>query len=258
MKTVDAVILQNIPIAKEIYSMILYFPQGFDTQPVPGQFINIEIPDKSHILRRPISISDVSVEHKAVTIIYQVKGEGTKEMSRLNAGEKINVFAFLGNGFTLPENAKKILLIGGGIGVAPMLYCAKGWSDVNFDAILGFRTADICYHLEEFAKVCGNVQVVTEDGTKGSKGYVTDVLKEYLKREKIDCIFTCGPLPMLRAVANMAAENDIDCFVSLEERMGCGMGACLVCNCKIKSADGFDYKRVCTDGPVFDAKEVIF
>ena len=257
MTTADMHVVLNEQHAKGIYKMVLYFPTVPEQTPLPGQFIHIAVP--GHSLRRPISIHDASREAGTVTIYYQVKGEGTKELSRMKTGERVNIFYFLGNGFTLKENAKKVLLVGGGIGVAPLLYAAKFWAEqASFDAILGYRSKDYAYALSEFATHCRSSRIVTEDGSAGKQGYVTDLMRAYFETEKPDMILACGPTPMLKAVQALALEKGIPTQLSLEERMGCGMGACVTCSCKIKSADGYNYLRACVDGPVFDAEEVLF
>ncbi|HOV69322.1 MAG TPA: dihydroorotate dehydrogenase electron transfer subunit [Clostridia bacterium] len=256
MRDYQATILENNPIAGDIYRLVLSFPERF-APPVPGQFVNVSIPDGSMILRRPFSIYDADMTRNTISIIYQVRGKGTAVLAQQNPGQVLNVLAFLGNGFSFPEKTGKILLIGGGMGVAPLLYCTKYWSGVAFDAVMGYRSINVCYLVNDFEKACASFSVTTEDGSIGEKGFVTDMLKKYLSQNRPDIIASCGPVPMLKAVKLAAEDLGIPCQISLEQHMGCGIGACLVCNCKIRSADGFVYKRVCADGPVFDSREVI-
>ena len=165
----------------------------------------------------------------------------------------------LGNGFSLPESGEGIILIGGGIGTPPLLSVAQTLPGQT-EAILGFRNADACILARDFALACANVQIATDDGSLGFHGLVTDLLRERIAVKEKPCtgILACGPTPMLKAIAALAQEHQIPCQVSLEERMGCGVGACLVCACKTKEADGEHYRHVCKDGPVFDAREVVW
>ena len=259
MKVIITQVLSNKQIAQGIYEMVLQYPEVFEQMPLPGQFIHIKVPESAGILRRPISINTVDVANHTITIAYQVKGKGTTAMSGFKVGDSVDVFGFLGHGYSMPHGTKKVLLIGGGIGIAPLLYCAEYWKDdVTFDAILGYRCSDVSYQIEDLEAVCGNVYVACDDGTIGEQGFVSDLLIKNIDYIKPDLIMACGPTPMLKAIVKLTQEYNIPCQISLEERMGCGMGACLVCNCKIITEDGWEYKRVCADGPVFNASEVSF
>ena len=220
-----------------------------------GQFVNILCGDK--ILRRPISICEIIGD--ILRLVYQVKGEGTAWMSKLESGDNTMIFGPLGNGFEkamkikFKEMPKNIVLIGGGIGVPPMLETLK---QTGGDVILGFRGKEHIILENDFKKYSQNVKITTDDGSAYRKGFVTDILIENLKEKEYDTVLACGPMPMLKAIADIAAQKNIPCFVSTEERMGCGIGACLVCACKLKS-QGFDgYARVCADGPVFNARYI--
>lgn len=221
-----------------------------------GQFISVYCNDKTKLLPRPISLCGIDREKGTLRLVYRVTGEGTgtEEFSKLNAGDEIRVLGPLGNGFTiLPE--KKAFLIGGGIGVPPMLQLAKEMGKTPFDIVMGYRNAD-AFLLDEF-KEQGNVLVATEDGSIGTKGNVLDAIRE--NAAKADVIYACGPTPMLRALKAYADEQNMECFISMEERMACGIGACLACVCKSKEKDehtNVNNKRICKEGPVFDAKEV--
>lgn len=219
----------------------------------PGQFANILIPGKT--LRRPISICDIDAERGLLVFVFEIRGDGTRILSEMNEGAEIDILAPLGNGFTLADADKKVIFVGGGIGVPPLLAGAKKFGK-NASVLLGFRNKDAVILATDFAKTGAEVKIATDDGSLGYHGFVTDLLKESLAKEKVNAVYSCGPMPMLKLIAGICEENDVECQVSLEERMGCGIGACLVCACKIKTANGDTYKHVCKDGPVFNAKEV--
>jgi dihydroorotate dehydrogenase electron transfer subunit len=218
----------------------------------PGQFVHIKC-GEGLLLRRPISICDWSVQEDWIRLVFEARGEGTQYLAERQAGESLDVLGPLGHGFaTRPDG--RYLLVGGGIGVPPMLGCARHGGGDN-TAVVGFRSEKNAMLLDEFSAACGGrVKVATDDGTLGHHGFVDGVVREILVQDKaFTAVLACGPKPMLRSVACVAEEFGVPCQVSMEERMGCGVGACLVCACK--TADGH-YKHVCKDGPVFDAKEV--
>lgn len=219
-----------------------------------GQFVNIKCGEK--VLRRPISICQIDKKHNCIVIVFEVRGEGTQWLSQCNQHDKIDIMGPLGNGFNT-EKQGKALLIGGGIGVPPLLSVAESM-ECDCDAILGFKDIETTILVEEFSSKCKDVVVMTQDGTYGEKGLVTDALVKKLETNDYSVICSCGPTPMLEAVSQIAQKFGIECYVSLEERMGCGVGACLVCACKTKSKDGEKYSHVCKDGPVFNAKEVVW
>lgn len=217
-----------------------------------GQFVNILCEGKT--LRRPISICGIDKEKGLLRIVFEVKGEGTKWLSERKTGDFINILGPLGNGFPEDIAEGEAVVIGGGIGTPPMLETAKLFGG-RVDAILGFRTRGAVILENDFDEVCKSVSVATDDGSYGAHGFVTDILRERLEKPcRVIC--ACGPMPMLKAVAAMAAEKNVPCYVSLEERMGCGIGACLVCACKTKEKDGEHHRHVCKNGPVFDSREV--
>jgi dihydroorotate dehydrogenase electron transfer subunit len=223
---------------------------------VAGQFISVYCADKTKLLPRPISLCGIDREAGTLRLVYRVTGEktGTEEFSKLSAGDTVRVLGPLGTGFTV-QPGKKAFLIGGGIGVPPMLQLAKEMGQTEFTIVMGYRNADT-FLLDEFEKQ-GNVLVATEDGSVGTRGNVLDAIRE--NGAKANVIYACGPLPMLRALKTYAAEQGMDCFISMEERMACGIGACLACVCKTKDVDAHSNvknKRICKEGPVFDAREV--
>lgn len=243
-------IIRQEEIADGVYSLWLKTEQIAE-HAVPGQFIAVYSRDGSRLLPRPISICEVDKEDKAVHIVYRVAGKGTKEFSGYQTGRNLEIMGPLGNGFPLKE--KKAFLIGGGIGIPPMLYLAK---EMNCEKqiLLGYR--DETFLTEEFRKY-GQVYVATEDGSSGVKGNVLDIIKTH--GLEADVIYACGPTPMLKAIKEYAKEAGIEAWISLEEKMACGIGACLACTCKSKNKDGHtnvNNKRICKEGPVFFAEEV--
>ena len=241
-------LLSNEAIAKGIYDMRLAY--GENEIPVQcGQFAHVYVPGKS--LRRPISVCDA--RDGVLRLVYQVKGEGTKIMSQMKQGEQVDVLVPLGNGFCV-DKEKKYALIGGGIGVPPMLYTAAQCKEPL--AITGFRSRELVILQEDFAQAGAEVALVTDDGSAGKKGFVTDVLRERIA--EVDEVCACGPTPMLEAVARVCAEFGKPCQISLEERMACGIGACLVCAVKVRKNGEEIMQHVCRNGPVFNAEEVVF
>lgn len=221
---------------------------------VPGQFISVYTKDAGKLLPRPISLCQVDKEKGQLRIVYRVVGAGTSQFSGYQAGEDIEIMGPLGNGFPLERAVgKKVFLIGGGIGIPPMLELARQL-DCEKQAVLGYR--DVLFLNDEFEKF-SDVYVATEDGSAGTKGNVLDAIRE--NGLKADVIFACGPTPMLRALKAYAEEHEIECWLSLEEKMACGIGACLACVCQSKEVDEHSHvhnKRICKDGPVFLAQEV--
>jgi len=235
MKMEDCTVEENVQIAKDTYKMKIKgnFVKECRT---PGQFVNIRIGDgREHVLRRPISISEIDRGENLVTIIYRIVGEGTKFMANIKKGNEIDVMGPLGRGYDVLSLTKEqtALLVGGGIGVPPL------------------------YELEDEFKKFGETYVSTVDGSVGTKGFVTDVIKKLQEENKLvfDKYYSCGPVPMLKALVNAVGE---DGYISLENRMACGIGACYACVCKKKKKDKNkdDYSRVCYDGPVYLASDV--
>ena len=250
----NAVVHSQEQLADGIDSMWINTEAAKDAK--PGQFISMYTTDGSKLLPRPISICEIDKETSRIRLVYRVTGKntGTEAFSKMQPGDKIEALGPLGNGFPLEEaEGKKVFLIGGGIGIPPMLETAKQLN-AQKTAVLGYR--DELFLNEEFAKYA-DVYVATEDGSSGTKGNVLNAIQE--KALEADVIFACGPTPMLRALKEYAAANHITCWISMEERMACGIGACLACVCKSKDIDAHSQvhnKRVCKDGPVFLSTEV--
>jgi dihydroorotate dehydrogenase electron transfer subunit len=217
-----------------------------------GQFVHIKC-GEGNLLRRPISIANT--ENNLLTMVAEARGEGTRWLSGRGLGQKIDVLGPLGNGFDL--SGKKMIVVGGGIGVPPMLFASRK-AEGEVTAVLGFRDRSCVIMADEFRRVCGSVHISTDDGSFGEKGPVTYPLKRLLEEGGFDAVLACGPKPMLKAVAGLCREFDVPCQVSMEERMGCGIGACLVCACKTQKAGQEKMSHVCKDGPVFNAGEVVW
>ncbi len=242
-------------IGKDIFSLWLQTDQ-MAQYARPGQFLSLYTGNAGKLLPRPISICEIDKETSRIRLVYRVTGKntGTEAFSKMQPEDKIEALGPLGNGFPLEEaEGKKVFLIGGGIGIPPILETAKQLN-AQKTAVLGYR--DELFLNEEFAKYA-DVYVATEDGSSGTKGNVLNAIQE--KALEADVIFACGPTPMLRALKEYAAANHITCWISMEERMACGIGACLACVCKSKDIDAHSQvhnKRVCKDGPVFLSTEV--
>lgn len=250
-----AAVVSREQIARDIYSMWIR-TEEIAGLAVPGQFISMYTGDRSKILPRPISLCEIDRERKQLRVVFRVtgKGTGTEQLSRLQPGDFVEILGPLGNGFPLePGIGKKVFLIGGGIGVPPMLELAKQL-DAEKQLVMGYR--DEQFLTEEFQKN-GNLFIATEDGSAGTPGNVMDAIAA--NGLDAEVIYACGPAPMLRAVKQYAEENHIVCYVSMEERMACGVGACLACICRTPEIDEHSQvhnKRVCKDGPVFLSTEV--
>lgn len=250
----NAVVISQERIGTGIFSMWLRTEKAADYAK-PGQFINVYCGDQSRLLPRPISICEADQEKKALRIVYRVAGKGTQEFSGLREGDSVKILGPLGNGFPMErmKEGMKAFLIGGGIGIPPMVELSKQLRGEK-QIILGYR--DELFLTEDLEKN-GAVYIATEDGSRGTKGNVLDAIAE--NGLTADIIYACGPSPMLRALKDYAEKQGIECWLSLEERMACGVGACLGCVCKSKEIDSHSHvhnKRVCKDGPVFLSSEV--
>lgn len=247
-----AVILQKKEIAAGIFDMWISTEEIAGLAKA-GQFVMLYCGDGSRLLPRPISICEINPKGKSLRLVYRIAGKGTKEFSEMKEGMELDLLGPLGNGF--PQKDASAFIIGGGIGIPPMLELSKQL-DCKKQIILGFRDQ---LFLEKEFEPYGDVYIATEDGSAGTKGNVLDAVMEH--GLEADIIYACGPLPMLRALKTYAKEHHMECFISLEERMACGIGACLGCVCKSKETDGHTNvknKRICKEGPVFEAQEVDF
>ncbi|MDO4966726.1 MAG: dihydroorotate dehydrogenase electron transfer subunit [Lachnospiraceae bacterium] len=242
-----AKVISQEKIATDIYSM--WIETSIADSAKPGQFISVYTKNDAKLLPRPISICEI--EKGKLRIVYRIVGEGTKEFSGYNSNDEIIVLGPLGNGF--PVLTDDAILIGGGIGIPPMLQLAKTLN-CEKNIVVGYRNElFLNTELEKY----GKVTIATEDGSTGTKGNVIDAIKAEGIKGKV--IYACGPIPMLRGIKQYAKENGITAYISMEERMACGVGACLGCVCKSKDVDDHskvNNKRVCADGPVFNAEDI--
>lgn len=244
----DAEIISNVEVAEKIFKLTLDAPKLAEVAKA-GQFAEIKLSDE-FTLRRPLGIA--STKNGAVKIFYRVVGRGTKFLSEKKSGDKLNIIGGLGNGFNTDVSGR-ILLVGGGMGLAPLLSAAEKLDAV--DVIIGGKTEDeVLFWDEEFRGSAGEIFITTDDGSLGTRGFVTDILPRVFYSEEYSAVYACGPEVMMRGVALESRENHLPCYVSLERRMACGLGACLSCSVDTDSGR----KKVCKDGPVFNAHEIFF
>lgn len=247
-------------ISPQIFSLELQTSR-IGREAAPGQFVSVYSHDSARLLPRPISVCEADPGSGILRLVFRIAGEGTREFSRLSAGDEMVLAGPLGNGFPLERaGGREVLLVGGGIGIPPMLETAKRLSGAAAErlscaatAVLGYRDEQL-FLLEDFP--CESV-VATEDGSRGTKGTVIDAIRD--RRLGADVIFACGPVPMLRALKQYALEQETECWLSMEEKMACGIGACLSCVCGSTQTDAHSQvknKRVCTEGPVFLSTEI--
>lgn len=257
---IKAKLIKKVQLKPDIFKFLVYAPEVVETSK-PGHFIEIRVSDSTApFLRRPISIYNMDKEKGILEFIFQVKGEGTTILSQKQEDDLIDITGPLGYGTFKYEKYTNIAVIGGGIGVFPLYElskCAKECNK-NVNVYLGFRNKDLVVLEEEFKGVSDNLVITTDDGSYSKKGYAIDFLKSDAQNGKIDCIYACGPLPMLKAVQKYAIEEDIPCQISLEQNMACGLGVCLGCAVKTSasSKENPEYWHVCKAGPVFNAKDV--
>lgn len=235
----------NRPLTEQVFEMRLRGDASAIRR--AGQFVNIAV--EGLFLRRPISVCDFTDD--TLTLIYKVVGEGTAHMAKMQAGERLDILTGLGNGFDADRTDAKALLVGGGVGVPPLYRLTKDLvaRGKEVTAVLGFNRADEIFYADEFAAAGAKVIIATADGSVGTKGFVTDAIRE--NGVVFDYFYACGPLPMLRALCDMTAT---DGELSFEERMGCGFGACMGCSCKTHKGN----KRICKEGPVLRKDEIIW
>jgi dihydroorotate dehydrogenase electron transfer subunit len=248
----DLVVKSNVALNNQ-YSLLILTSHSKLPEMLPGQFVEVRVDNSPNtFLRRPISINYVDYKLNELWLLIQIVGEGTRKMCELKTGDNINLLVPLGNSFSLPNlKTSKLLLIGGGVGIAPLLFMGSYLKEMGFSCnfLLGGRSEENLLQLSDFEKF-GTVYTTTEDGTHGERGYVTQ--HSVLSSSNFDLIYTCGPTPMMKAVASYAYKNNIECEVSLENTMACGIGTCLCC--VTDSING--HVCVCTEGPVFNIKKL--
>ncbi len=242
-------LIRKTEIAKGIFDFVIE-SGDIAAEAQCGQFLHIDCSD-STFLRRPISICDAA--NGEVRFIFEVKGKGTEALSKKKTGDMIDVMGPLGHGFEIKDSVKNPVIIGGGIGIFPLYKLAKELKIAK--VFLGFRSKDRVVMEKEFEEVSDMVIVGTDDGSYGFEGYIANAMDGYLNFNACDMIYSCGPTPMLKAVKKIAEERGIPCQISLEQRMGCGIGACLVCSCETRNEGSEKYAKVCTNGPVFYSTE---
>ena len=256
----QAKLLEKIKLKENIYHFKVEAPQIVNIAK-PGHFIEIRVSNNTEpFLRRPISIHNLDKEKGILEFIFQVKGEGTKILSERIIGETIDIIGPLGSGTFKYDKFQNIAVIGGGIGVFPLYELAKSAKrdNKNVNIYLGFRSKDFVLLENEFESVSDKFVLTTDDGSYREKGFAINFLEKDIEEGKVDSIYACGPLPMLKAVRKLAIEKNIRCQISLEERMGCGLGVCLGCAVKTAKSpkEAPEYWHVCKGGPVFEAKDV--
>ncbi len=248
----DLIVKKNLTLNNQ-YSLLILTSKEQLPDMLPGQFVEVRVDNSPNtFLRRPISINFVDYELNELWLLVQIVGDGTRKMCELGVGDNVNLLFPLGNSFSLPNSkTSKLLLVGGGVGIAPLLFMGSYLKGRGYtcDFLLGGRSSENLLQLSDFGRY-GNVYTTTEDGTHGECGFVTQ--HSVLKSSKYDLIYTCGPTPMMKAVASYAQNNNIECEVSLENTMACGIGSCLCC--VTDSVDG--HVCVCTEGPVFNIKKL--
>ena len=250
----DCKILKKQEIADGVFDFTLYCKEIAENA-CAGQFVHVTAP--GFFLRRPISICGIDKSNETLRIVMQIRGKGTEALSKLESGDEMNVLGPLGHGFTLDENAESVILIGGGIGTPPMLEVSSFYKN-KARVITGFRTKSLSILSDDFKNTGADLIECSDDGSIGKKGFVTDALSEQIKLQKPDIIYACGPTVMLKGIRDTAIANGIKCEISMEERMACGVGACLGCAVKLNKGNGEYFGHVCKDGPVFNSEEVVF
>ncbi len=263
MKHFPAVeVIRQEMVAPDCYRLHLFAPE-ISASAKPGQFLHIRItPGLEPLLRRPFSVHAADRQKGEVAVLYRVVGRGTRLLAEKKKGETLDVMGPLGRGFTLPAPGQKAALVAGGIGIAPLFFLLQTLAGLknSVHVLLGARVAKELLLIREIGAYKPSLMVATDDGSRGRRGPVTELLRELLAERKADRVYACGPTAMLKTVAALLQKHGVDGELSLEERMGCGVGACLSCVCKTSSKDGtsFAYRRVCLEGPVFPARDVIW
>ena len=248
---ITGTILFNESINDNVKHMIIKAPEIAQLAE-PGQFVHVKTMHSENFLRSPFSIADVNKEEGTITLIYRIVGKGTTEYARLQVGEQFSILGPIGNGFKAKPG--RPLLVGGGVGIAPLIYLSKLLKDEKPILLIGGKNKEEVFWEKYLKDYADKIYITTDDGSVGFKGFTIQLMPEILKEHKIDNIYTCGPNIMMEGVAKLAYEHDIDCQVSLEKRMACGIGVCLGCTFDGKLTK--KRRKVCTEGPVFDAKEV--
>lgn len=253
-------VVKQQEVAPGIFYMQIKAPE-IAGQAKPGQFVQVKCSNTfSPLLRRPLSLHESDPATGLISLLYQVKGPGTGLLSKFKGGEAVDLVGPLGNGFLLPPPGQTVFVVGGGMGIAPLLSLCRALQQAGsiVEGMLGFNDEKRLIRVEEYARYTRRLSVATVDGSFGVKGLVTDLLEQELKAASCHMVFACGPQAMLSEVARICEHFHVQCQVSLETAMACGTGACLGCVCKTRDGGAEVYSRVCTEGPVFDSRAVIW
>lgn len=237
-------VCENIEISDGIFKIAV--EKSLGEKPIPGQFMMLRTTALEPFLSRPISIHDADGEK--LYFVFEARGEGTKNLSKLQKNEEIEILGPLGNGFAIENIRGKIAVLSGGMGIAPMNYLIKSLNDCEIDLYAGFRNE--VYGIDEISKFVNNIYITTEDGSTGTKGYITEIFNSL----DYNAVLCCGPEIMMKSVVGICKTQAVPVYISMEKHMACGVGACLVCTCKTNEGN----KRTCKDGPVFSGRDVIF
>lgn len=247
---IEAPVVRNEKVAEDTWLLTLQFPRGTFAQFDPGQFAHLRLPEaEEQLLRRPFSVAGVRHETGEADFIYRIRGKGTKRMRRLTPGSSVNVLCPLGTGYRVPSETSSIWLVGGGVGTAGILAVPMEYPGHDYTSFLGFRSFSCAFGMKELSAY-GTVFICTDDDSSPKQMPVTDLVREQMGAQRPDLILACGPEAMYAALTDLAEELEVQ--VSMEERMGCGTGGCETCVCSIAGT----YRKTCTDGPVFDLREV--
>ena len=249
-------IIENSAVGQNLYVMRIESPRIAQTVQ-PGQFIHLRVPGmEDHILRRPFSIYDVVVSSGYLDVLYQERGFGSRHMTHLVANQLVDNIGPVGRGWSLPQDITRVLIVGGGVGAAPLLMQTRALvsAGVVVDVVLGAQTKNTLVTLERFEATGAHIHVATDDGSSGVAGFCTIPAAELLAAHHYDLVACCGPEPLMRRIADAAHQAGVSCEVSLERRMACGVGACL--SCVVETSKG--RQRACVDGPIFNAREVVW
>ena len=248
-------VISNKCIADGVFDMTVR-SDSIAASTIPGQFAGIYTGSGDLILPRPISVCCTDTQNGTVRFVYRVAGSGTELFSNVKPGGRLRILAPLGNGYPIFPEHKKVAVVGGGIGIPPLLFLTRELlPNADVTAVLGYRNE--AFLVNDFNNLGAEILIATDDGNVGFKGNTIQLLDSVV--EQFDVIYGCGPKVMLKFLASWADSRNIPCYISLEERMGCGFGACVGCVCSVSDRDGNSaYKKVCVDGPVFNAREVDF
>lgn len=256
----DFEVVKNEPVGDALQRIVIASPELASTI-VPGQFVNIAVPgDARHITRIPLSYSASDAKNGIVEIVYAIVGEGTRRLAAMKPQQTSDLVGPSGNGWQISaaRDTGRVLLVAGGVGITPIVGLAHELQARGraFDVVIGAQTKARLWGVTQSRDAgAGRVMITTDDGSCGTRGFTTTAAEELLKQQGYDCVYTCGPAPMMAAIARIAKSYHTDCQVSLERMMACGFGACHVCNVAMIAGG---YKRCCTEGPVFDAEEVVW